>query len=156
MKSDERPTFPTTYPKTGGAYLLECNVAAPLTLRVGRLGSLNVVPGRYLYVGSAYGPGGIAARITRHQKQSGKRTHWHIDYLIEATGVAQAWAVPGGDECRIVSVLLNRETIFIPFPGFGSSDCKTCRAHLLNADKELCISTLLDSAGIAIHTKQNQ
>ena len=33
---------------------------------IGKLGVLHMLPGIYVYVGSALGPGGLAARIERH------------------------------------------------------------------------------------------
>ncbi len=50
-------------------------------LEIGRLGSFNIIPGFYAYVGSAFGPGGLRARI-RHHLESVAQPHWHIDYLL--------------------------------------------------------------------------
>ncbi len=36
--------------------------------------------GYYIYVGSAFGPGGVNARVSRHFRNT-KKLHWHIDYL---------------------------------------------------------------------------
>jgi Uri superfamily endonuclease len=84
-------------------------------------------PGRYLYCGSARGPGGLRARLARHMRR-GKRRHWHVDLLTEAGRVAGAWIVPGGDECALVAALSH---LPMPIPGFGASDCRRCRSHLL-------------------------
>ena len=35
---------------------------------IGKLGVLHLLPGIYVYVGSAFGPGGIAARVGRHAR----------------------------------------------------------------------------------------
>ena len=51
-------------------------------LRIGALGVFDFPPGWYVYIGSAFGPGGITARVTRHARAA-KRLHWHIDYLLE-------------------------------------------------------------------------
>ena len=125
------PTNFSLLPKVGGAYVLELNVDKKISLRVGRLGLLEFEMGRYLYIGSAYGPGGIAARVTRHLKRKGRRLHWHIDYLSAEFGVERAWCIPEGDECEIVSTLLADPKTSTPFAGFGSSDCSKCSAHLL-------------------------
>jgi len=37
---------------------------------------------------------------------------------------------PGGRECRLVADLLASGAT-IPLPGFGSSDCRGCQAHLV-------------------------
>ncbi len=112
-------------------------VRETLSLRVGRLGELIVEPGRYLYVGSAYGSGGIAARVARHLRPGRRRLHWHIDYLNAATGVERVWAVPHGNECEVLSMLLDNQEISVPFVGFGSSDCGRCAAHLILASDGL-------------------
>ena len=121
---------------------MELYVRDEVSLRVGRLGQFDFEPGRYLYVGSAYGPGGIAARVTRHLKPK-RRLHWHIDYLSAVSGVDRVWGLPGGDECKIVSVLLTDLKTTTPFAGFGSSDCSLCSAHLLLSTPHLALDQLL-------------
>ena len=136
MTAGESPTAPHCT-RDGGAYILEMQVTAPLSLCPGRLGELTVSPGRYLYVGSAYGPGGLAARVARHLRRHGRRLHWHIDHLTAAVGVSAVWTVPGGSECQLFSQLSAAPSARVPFPGFGSSDCRQCRAHLLAVGPEL-------------------
>ena len=46
------------------ALLLACHSAA--SLQVGRWGLLHTLPGNYIYVGSAFGPGGLESRLSRH------------------------------------------------------------------------------------------
>ena len=43
-----------------GAYLLSIELAAPLALGIPRFGAATLAPGRYVYCGSAYGPGACA------------------------------------------------------------------------------------------------
>jgi len=43
---------------------------------------LDLLPGYYIYIGSAFGPGGVRARMLRHLRAD-KPKHWHIDYLRE-------------------------------------------------------------------------
>ena len=50
--------------------------------RIGRWVYLYIEPGYYLYVGSAFGPGGILSRVLQHCRKS-KAKHWHMDYLRE-------------------------------------------------------------------------
>jgi Uri superfamily endonuclease len=83
--------------------------------------------GRYLYCGSAKGPGGLKARLSRHVRRS-KSVRWHVDRLTEQGLVIGSWIFPGGDECRLV---LMCSYLLMPIAGFGSSDCATCRSHLL-------------------------
>ena len=59
-------------------------------LQIGRLGGMQLSKGWYVYVGSAFGPGGLAARVSRHLQRH-KTRHWHIDHLIWATTVREVW-----------------------------------------------------------------
>jgi Uri superfamily endonuclease len=107
--------------------LLECN--NKLELPIGRLGSMVTKPGYYLYVGSAFGTGGIQARINHHM-QIAARPHWHIDYLRTVAGVVNAWCVYGYRfEHEWAHSLMQSEEAKVPLEGFGSSDCD-CTTHL--------------------------
>ncbi len=113
-----------------GAYLLLIDLAAPLALGIPRLGAATLAPGRYAYGGSAYGPGGLRARIGRHLRAD-KTPHWHVDHLTAAGQVVAIRAVPGARECALLRDLLTVPGTSVPVPGFGSSDCRTCPAHLV-------------------------
>jgi histidyl-tRNA synthetase len=113
-------------PSADGAYVLLLELAAPLEATAGRRAA-TLSPGRYLYCGSAAGPGGLAARIGRHMRR-GKRRHWHVDQLTEAGVVLGAWSAPGASECGLVAALAH---LPVPLDGFGSTDCRRCRSHLL-------------------------
>jgi Uri superfamily endonuclease len=115
-----------------GAYVLLLELPAAATLDVGRLGRATFEPGCYIYLGSALGPGGVAARLNRHLRTT-KRTHWHIDYLAQVARVVAAGAVCAADrrECAWAHALQDLEGASAPVSGFGSSDCRNgCRAHL--------------------------
>ena len=114
-------------PASPGAYLLPVMLAAPLHVALPRGRDVLLQPGRYLYAGSARGPGGMRARLARHQRAD-KTPHWHIDRLTMAGAVLGAWIFPGGSECAIVAALGH---LPVPLPGFGSSDCRRCASHLL-------------------------
>ncbi len=115
-----------------GAYLLLLALSRPLALPRPALKSARLGVGHYLYAGSALGPGGIRARVLRHARK-GKRRHWHIDHLTEAGTLLAALALPGMGECEVVRSLLALPGVTVPVPGFGSSDCRTCPAHLIAA-----------------------
>ncbi len=117
-----------------GAYLLVLALTRPLALPQPTLNFARLGPGVYLYAGSALGPGGIRARILRHAR-GGKRRHWHIDHLTEAGTLGAALALPGMAECEVVGSLLALAGVTVPVPGFGSSDCRACPAHLLAAPR---------------------
>ncbi|NIP37734.1 MAG: GIY-YIG nuclease family protein, partial [Candidatus Dadabacteria bacterium] len=65
-----------------GTYTLIYRNRSKTRVQVGRLGKIYIQPGYYIYVGSAFGPGGVRARVSRHFRKT-KRSHWHIDYLRE-------------------------------------------------------------------------
>ncbi|MCH8197133.1 MAG: GIY-YIG nuclease family protein [Proteobacteria bacterium] len=115
-----------------GAYLLLLALSRPLALPQPALKSARLRAGHYLYAGSALGPGGIRARILRHARK-GKRRHWHIDHLTAAGTLLAALALPGMGECDVLGSLLALPGVTVPVPGFGSSDCRTCPAHLIAA-----------------------
>ena len=49
-------------PKTSGVYVLIFKLEASLEVEVGRFGRQMLPAGHMLYVGSAFGPGGLRAR----------------------------------------------------------------------------------------------
>lgn len=111
-----------------GAYLLVIRLDRRLDLQLsGRPCSLGA--GTYVYCGNARGPGGLGARLARHLRAE-KKPHWHVDRLTVAGRVVAAYAQPDGSECALVEALCRLPGIRIPLPGFGSSDCRRCRAHL--------------------------
>lgn len=87
-------------------------------------------PGWYVYAGSAFGPGGIRARLRRHFRRDKKR-HWHIDDLTDSATRLHAVALVGGTECAIVARLSGPDRLAPALAGFGSSDCRICVTHLL-------------------------
>lgn len=117
-----------------GTYVLALWLEAPRDISIGRLGTFRFPAGWYLYVGSAFGPGGLAARLGRHWRTfaSGKRPHWHLDYLREQAVWGGAW---GNDslhrlECTWAMASHRLPGAKVIVPGFGASDCR-CRAHLV-------------------------
>jgi Uri superfamily endonuclease len=52
-----------------GAYLLLLNVVVPLCVTLPRRAPASLPAGRYLYAGSAHGPGGLRARLARHLRR---------------------------------------------------------------------------------------
>lgn len=127
-------------PVETGSYAVILRLAFPQTVVIGRLGSYHLAEGYYLYTGSAYGSGGLRARLGRHL-QGGGQAHWHIDYIREIArvsgwGTLVATASPSETiplECQWSQWLTNATGTSIPIPGFGASDCRSgCRAHLIH------------------------
>lgn len=114
---------------TDGTYGLVIERSESTTIQVGALGKLAFDRGTYVYVGSAFGPGGFA-RIDRHRElAAGDRStrHWHIDYLLGDPGstLTAVGTTPEEDrECTIARSLPGT-----PIEGFGASDCD-CGSHL--------------------------
>jgi Uri superfamily endonuclease len=77
-----------------GTYLLILRLDRDVVgLPVGKLGALDFPAGYYLYIGSAFGPGGLPARLAYHAKRRKTRPHWHIDYLREHGELEEAWII---------------------------------------------------------------
>jgi Uri superfamily endonuclease len=120
-------------PAGPGAYLLAIRLdrPAPLPPRLVRPGLETLPAGWLVYAGSARGPGGLRARLGRHLRPD-KARRWHVDWLTAAPGATvRAWPVPDGRECALVAAVLAWPGASVPVPGFGSSDCPRCPAHLL-------------------------
>lgn len=119
-------------PPDRGNYLLFLRLDQPTRLWVGRLGEQRFPAGVFAYAGSAFGPGGLRARLGRHLG-SGGALRWHIDYLNVAAVVLEAWWSPAPENlehCWAAGLMALKGAV-IPIPGFGSSDCR-CPAHLVH------------------------
>lgn len=53
-----------------GTYALVLSCTSNIPIQVGRLGTMQLQHGYYVYVASALGPGGLCARIAHHEKPS--------------------------------------------------------------------------------------
>lgn len=128
-------------PNQPGTYRLLWQVLQSTRVQVGRLGELELACGYYAYIGSAYGPGGLRARINHHLREHHPRPHWHLDYLRPHWhAVAQHWHVQQRCECAWAQQLLAAGAIPIA-PRFGASDCN-CAGHGLYLPAALAHSLL--------------
>ena len=128
-------------PSAAGAYVLVIDTGKPIRVQImGRTARL--LPGGYFYCGSARGPGGIRARVGRHLKK-GKTLRWHIDRLTAAAEIRNVIVAPGGTECALFELLFALPGAEVPIPGFGSSDCRRCRSHLLRVSNATTIVNAL-------------
>lgn len=116
-----------------GTYALLLHMDAPQRVVVGALGALTFPRGWYLYLGSARGPGGLAARLARHRRRGDKRFHWHIDYLRAVATLVEIWTDTGAArrECDWAAAAAALPDASIVVPRFGASDCR-CPAHLFH------------------------
>ena len=114
-----------------GTYALILASNETRCLRIGQLGSLALQPSWYVYVGSAFGPGGVGARLAHHRKRAA-RPHWHIDHLRLHAQLRRVWFThdPIRREHQWAHVMQQLPGAELPLPGFGSSDCM-CASHLV-------------------------
>jgi Uri superfamily endonuclease len=113
-----------------GTYALILKSSSERRVEAGKLGLLHVRPGYYVYVGSAFGPGGLKARIAHHIKIS-ERPHWHIDYLRSILHLNEVWYSYDSEkhEHQWADTFSSLRGATIPMTGFGASDC-SCISHL--------------------------
>jgi len=119
-------------PEEKGAYVLLLHVPQLKRMEIGRLGAFDIRPGFYAYVGSAFGAGGLRARLAHHL-EAVAAPHWHIDYLMGFATPLEVWyAISDRKLERDWVELLEQEPRFrCPIPKFGSSDYHRSRtSHL--------------------------
>ena len=121
-------------PDTKGIYLLELELPASRYIEAGKRGSILFKKGIYIYVGSAYGPGGLRGRLGHHLRPAPK-PHWHIDYLKQHAPVKKITVFEVHKEYEHEMALKLSKEFDVPLPGFGSSGCG-CPAHLFYRVKE--------------------
>ncbi|MCX8061443.1 MAG: GIY-YIG nuclease family protein [Anaerolineales bacterium] len=130
-----------SFPSTKGSYVLVLWLVKPQTVLVGRLGELHFQAGHYLYVGSAFGAGGLGGRLKHHL--SPQKLHWHIDYLRSIAQLQEVWfrADEQCRECEWATELAKLPQLSRPYPGFGSSDCR-CVSHLFYCPSAEAFATI--------------
>jgi Uri superfamily endonuclease len=118
-------------PSDKGTYALHLQLSKSKLITIGKLGCFKFPNGEYLYVGSALGPGGLRSRLRRHLLGE-KNFHWHIDYLRKDAIMRGCIYLISNQsyECQLSQTIMEIPGAYIPAPGFGSSDCHNCRAHL--------------------------
>ena len=129
-----------------GTYALILQSHSTKTIQVGCWGQLDLQPGYYIYIGSAFGPGGVRARVSHHWRMD-KQKHWHIDYLREHLMPLEAWVNYDAKhlEHEWAGILFERPGM-VSIRGFGCSDCK-CYSHLFYTLNEPDITLLSRSIG---------
>lgn len=149
-KHAELPPSQAEVESKPGTYILMFRSCASERLRVGHWGLLRISPGYYLYVGSAFGPGGVSARVTRHWRKH-KSKHWHVDYLRENTSLVSVWYshFPERLEHRWSAVLEAMKGAN-PIKGFGCSDC-SCKSHLYYFDGLPDFEKFARAAGVPVN-----
>lgn len=115
-----------------GTYALVFNCSTPFQTVAGKLGPVRLSSGYWIYVGSAFGPGGLPARLSHHLKPS-HRFHWHLDYIKKALCPVEAWTTTDAvkREHDWATIISTGNGASRPITGFGATDC-TCHSHLIH------------------------
>jgi len=115
-----------------GIYVLVISVNKNISVNIGALGNVHFERGLYAYVGSAQNS--LEKRVERHLRKKGKRSFWHIDYLLnnDAVSIMKVFyeEAARSEECKVAEKI-DKEGV--PVRRFGSSDCK-CRSHLFKVE----------------------
>ncbi len=129
-----------------GTYILLLHAERALTIDIGRLGQQHVRPGFYAYVGSAFGAGGLRARL-RHHTSPLDQPHWHIDYLRHAATPREAWITRHHSRLeQTLAEFLRKRTPFQPvIPRFGASEYRRAKTtHLFHTRKKPSFQAFMD------------
>jgi Uri superfamily endonuclease len=137
-------------PNEPGTYILILESLSKRRVPVGVLGTLDLEPGFYAYVGSALGSGGLRGRLAHHHGHC-RSPRWHIDYVRRHTALREIWFLSSKlrREHRWATVLAHSAGVIIPFAGFGASDCG-CRAHLFRFSNRPRLSTFRPQLGALV------
>jgi Uri superfamily endonuclease len=119
-------------PEEKGTYVLVTSVMQMRRIEIGRLGRFDIIPGYYSYVGSAFGSGGLRARLGHHLESTAE-PHWHIDYLLQVAQLVEIWYTTADRklEHHWADLLEMAPGFRIPIPRFGSSDYHRSRSSHL-------------------------
>lgn len=128
--------------QAAGTYALVYRAPQAFRVTVGALGAVSLPAGYLVYVGSAFGPGGLGGRL-RHHLRPLARSRWHVDYLRPYVRLEGVWCGSGdrqlehGWSAALPGLLAGS----FPVRGFGASDCR-CRAHLIHTTRPATEVTL--------------
>lgn len=136
--------------KQRGTYALLFKSPVPFHVVVGKLGPALLNSGYWIYVGSAFGPGGLRSRLSHHLKPS-YRPHWHLDYIKQAMHPVEIWTTTDSikREHDWATILSGLNGATRPISGFGASDCMCC-SHLIHLHQRPGFSCFVKRAHSAI------
>jgi Uri superfamily endonuclease len=139
QRGDIGASIKSRLPAQGGSYILVLQSDSDEMVGIGRLGDMKLRPGFYLYVGSAFGPGGLRARVGRHAERR-KPLRWHIDYLrtqVRLKAVVFSIDVQRHEEDWSRQIQGWADTS-IPLSGFGASDSQAASHLFFLAERPSC------------------
>lgn len=138
-------------PTNKGIYLLILRLTEDIEIEVGKLGKQKFTSGWWIYVGSAYGTGGLKARLKHHISTSHKRLHWHMDYFRPHAVLEKIIVCEHARhyEHSIANYLRTEVKLFYPHIGFGASDC-ICPSHFFYSSQapEILNNPLFESCDL--------
>lgn len=116
-------------PDLKGTYILFMFLRDRIDVKI-RDRKVTINTGYYVYIGSAFGAGGLTSRLHRHLRKKKKR-YWHIDQIttsefceIQSIGII----IDRKIECE-VSEKISKIDFIESINGFGNSDCNSCQSH---------------------------
>lgn len=126
-----------------GTYALIFKNEKQVQVQIGQWKKITLCSGYYIYIGSAFGPGGIRARVSRHCRVD-KPKRWHLDYISCMAQPVEAWISYATKhlEHEWADVFRN-QTPFTPVEGFGCTDCR-CLSHLFYSSHRPELKTYQD------------
>ncbi len=125
-------SLPSDFACEGTGALTQC-CPKPVKVKVGALGLISLDSGYYIYIGSAFGPGGLAARL-RHHVAGRSRPRWHLDYLRPYLEPMSAWVSLSHRRAEHywARALSELDPVVGVIWRFGCTDCR-CPSHLFFA-----------------------
>ena len=118
-----------------GTYILYLKTSETIRLTISEQ-EIIIGKGYYLYVGSAFGTGGLSSRLHRHLRKK-KKLHWHIDQMTMSPFCSvQGVAVFLNEkiECQIAKKLSYIDKVS-SIENVGNSDCKKgCYSHFFKIE----------------------
>jgi Uri superfamily endonuclease len=125
-----------------GIYILELAADQRFNLNIKKFKDELFPIGFYYYVGSAQK--NFGHRLKRHLLKN-KNIHWHIDHLttnnyLKMKNVYVFKNAAKTFECKLVQSLVENFKLQYPVNGFGNSDCRLCKSHLLFNKKKITSS----------------
>jgi Uri superfamily endonuclease len=119
-----------------GTYVMILRSEHATVLRIGRLGTFWLPSGFFLYVGSAFGGGGVGARTNRHCCSQTPKM-WNLDHIKAIARPVELWWTHVAEkvECPWAMALAELPGYCCPAPRCGGNDCKSCPAHLYHTNK---------------------
>ena len=128
-----------------GTYLLNFYSEQRASVWVGRLGKLDLDIGYYIYIGSAFGPGGVRARVRHHHRIS-QKPHWHLDYIRPSLSLQAVWYSLDAIryEHEWANILYSALNMHVPLVSLGATDCR-CQSHFFYARSKPDRSSIINA-----------